>query len=308
MHTDIRGGLLLTAMLAVAPPSFAASAEDFGIELPAVPAAVMAGAAGGARFVKVAATTEGPSGTDRVLELGPKTVTVEPGTTAIVEVAINHLNRIVTPFAAPQVRTVSSATTQVDGNVVYVATASEEPVALYLTDGQDPQTALSLTLAPRHLPPREIRLQPSGGPWRGGIVRGGTGPAQAQPYVEGLVAAFRDLAKNRLPPGQDLRRARRGEKIRCSQPGITVTAGQVLDGQRLAIITGVARNTGVSALELEERSCGAGLDGSVLAIAAWPRVWLEPGERTEVFVALRPRDPDQERRDRPSLLGTEGNP
>ena len=31
MHTDIRGGLLLTAVLAVAPPSFAASTEDFGI-------------------------------------------------------------------------------------------------------------------------------------------------------------------------------------------------------------------------------------------------------------------------------------
>jgi conjugal transfer pilus assembly protein TraK len=81
-----------------------------------------------------------------------------------------------------------------------------------------------------------------------------------------------------------------------------VTGGQVLDGQRLAIVTGVARNSGASALELEERSCSAGLDGSVLAIAAWPRVWLEPGEATEVFVAVRPRDPDQERRDRPSLL------
>jgi hypothetical protein len=193
---------VLTTVLAVAPPAFAASADDVGIELPAVPAAVM----GGARFVKVAATPEGASGTDRVLELGPKTVTVEPRTTAIVEVAINHLNRIVTPFAAPQVRTVSTATTQVDGNVVYVATASEEPVALYLTDGQDPKTALSLTLAPRHLPPHEIRLQPSGGPWRGGVARGSTGPAQAQPYVEGLVAAFRDLAKNRLPTGRQARR------------------------------------------------------------------------------------------------------
>jgi conjugal transfer pilus assembly protein TraK len=301
MHTTIRCGLVLTAVLAIAPPAFAAPAEDVGIELPAVPAAVM----GGARFVKVAATTDGSSGTDRVLELGPKTVTVEPGTTAIVEVAINHLNRIVTPFAAPQVRTVSTATTQVDGNVVYVATASEEPVALYVTDGQDPQTALSLTLAPRHLPPREIRLQPSGGPWRGGIARGTTPPAQAQPYVEGLVAAIRDLAKSKLPPGQDLRRARRGEGIRCRQPGLTVTGGQVLDGQRLAIVTGVARNSGTTALELEERSCAAGLDGSVLAIAAWPRVWLAPGEATEVFVAVRPRDPDHERRDRPSLLDPE---
>jgi conjugal transfer pilus assembly protein TraK len=90
--------------------------------------------------------------------LGPKTITVSPGTTAIVEVAIDHLNRIVTPFAAPQVRTVSQATTQVDGNVIYVATATEEPVGLFITDAGDSATALSLTLAPRHIPPREVRL------------------------------------------------------------------------------------------------------------------------------------------------------
>jgi len=69
-------------------------------------------------------------------------------------VAIDHLNRIVTPFAAPQVRTVSQATTQVDGNAIYVATATEEPVGLFITEAGDSATALSLTLAPRHIPPR----------------------------------------------------------------------------------------------------------------------------------------------------------
>ena len=125
MHRTNRPAIVLLTVLAAAP---AVAAEDPGIELPTVPAAVVNSGAAGLRFVKVAATADGPSGTDRVLELGPKTVTVEPGTTALVEVAINHLNRIVPPFAAPQVRTVSTATTQVDGNVVYVATASEEPV------------------------------------------------------------------------------------------------------------------------------------------------------------------------------------
>jgi conjugal transfer pilus assembly protein TraK len=36
---------------------------------------------------------EAPAAT---LSLGPKTIRVSPGTTAIVEVAIDHLNRIVT--------------------------------------------------------------------------------------------------------------------------------------------------------------------------------------------------------------------
>ena len=77
--------------------------------------------------------------------------------------AIDHLNRIVTPFAAPQVRTVSQATTQVDGSAIYVATATEEPVSLFITEAGDTATALSLTLAPRHIPPREVRLVLAGG-------------------------------------------------------------------------------------------------------------------------------------------------
>ena len=41
----------------------------------------------------------------------------------------------------------------------------------------------------------------------------------------------------------------------------------------------------------------------VAAVATWPRVWLAPGEETELYVAVRPREPERERRDRPSLLG-----
>ncbi|EGV16157.1 TraB/VirB10 family protein [Thiocapsa marina] len=54
------------------------------------------------------------------LELGPRNLTVTPGTTVLVEIAIGHLNRIVTPFADPVVSTVSNASTQVDGSVIEI--------------------------------------------------------------------------------------------------------------------------------------------------------------------------------------------
>jgi conjugal transfer pilus assembly protein TraK len=178
----------------------AVAAQDVGIELPVVPAAVVA-ARGEGRLLRVAASTAEAASTDTQLALGPRTVTVEPGTTVLVEVAVNHLNRIVTPFAAPQVRTVSAATTEVDGNVVYVATPSEEPIALYLSDGGDSRSALSLTLAPRHVPPREVRLQLSGGPWRGGIAPATAPCHAAAPYIDDLVGALRELARERRPAG-----------------------------------------------------------------------------------------------------------
>ena len=156
------------------------------------------------------------------MELGPRTVSVPPGTTALVEIAIDHLNRIVTPFQNPVVHTVSPASTSVDGRVVYVATATEDPVALYIGDGPSSDLALSLTLAPRHVPPREIRLTVPGYRGRGKAVTGtgadGAGPPTVLPglssemggnqaYVETIADLLRAMAQRRLPAGYRVRKS-----------------------------------------------------------------------------------------------------
>jgi conjugal transfer pilus assembly protein TraK len=118
---------------------------------------------------------------------------------------------------------------------------------------------------------------------------------------------FRALDQNQVPAGYGLHPAGRGERVACRQPGLAVTTGQVLEGGRLRILAARARNQGKERIELEERTCsaetGTEVGAVVAAIAAWPRVWLAPGEETEIYVAVRPREPERERRDRPSLLG-----
>jgi hypothetical protein len=116
------------------------------------------------------------------------------------------------------------------------------------------------------------------------------------------VAAFRDIARNQIPPGYGLQKAGAREGIRCAQGALKLSRGQVLDGTQLRIYTAVARNAGTSALVLDERGCSAP-GAAVAAVAAWPRTRLAPGEETELYVAMRPRDAERERRDRPSLLG-----
>ena len=289
------------------------AAEDPGIALPSVPRALLLAAnetPATIRHVSAASSendrSEKGAAPAATLSLGPKTIRVAPGTTAIVEVAIDHLNRIVTPFAAPQVRTVSPATTQVDGNAVYVATASEEPVSLFITGAGDTATAISLTLAPRHIPPREVRMVLTGG-----VVRAPAPSVKAprtmarndQPYVEHIATAFRTLAQNRVPAGFRLRKAGRKERVACRQPGLSVTTAQALEGRGLRILTARARNKGKHPIVLDEHRCGADAGTVVAAVAAWPRSRLAPGEETELYLALRPREPARGRDDRPSLLG-----
>jgi conjugal transfer pilus assembly protein TraK len=221
-------------------------------------------------------------------------------------VAIDHLNRIVTPFASPQVRTVSPATTQVDGSALYVATTSEDPVSLFITEAGDTATAISLTLAPRHIAPREVRLVLTGA-----LVRTSAPVARPrdpvgrddEPYVEQIAAAFRALAQSRVPAGYGLRPAGRGERAVCLQPGLAVTTAQVLEGRGLRILAARVRNQDKRPLEIAERTCRGDAGTPVAAVAAWPRVALVPGQETELYVALRPRESDAETRDRPSLLG-----
>jgi conjugal transfer pilus assembly protein TraK len=307
---------ILTYVLGIAAVMAAGAvqaAEDPGIALPPVPRALLLAAKDQpARIRHVSAESSGEDLSDgadppaATLSLGPKTVRVSPGTTAIVEVAIDHLNRIVTPFAAPQARTVSSATTQVDGNAVYVATVSEEPVSLFITEAGDTATAISLTLAPRHIPPREVRLVLTGALVRTASTVAGPRETVArddQPYVEHIAATFRALAHNRVPAGFSLRPAGRDEGVTCRQPGLGVTTAQVLDGGRLRILAARAKNQGKLPTELQERTCSAGSGALVAAVAVWPRLRLAPGEETELFVAVRPREPELEWRDRPSLLG-----
>jgi conjugal transfer pilus assembly protein TraK len=287
--------------------------EDPGIYLPAVPREVLLAVnETPARIRHVSAKVIDAAGSESeevpaaTLSLGPKTIRVAPGTTAIVEVAIDHLNRIVTPFSAPQVRTVSPATTQVDGNAVYVATANEDPVSLFITEKGDTATAISLTLAPRHIPPREVRLVLTGG-----VVRAPAPSVKAprtmarndQPYVEHLATAFRALARNRVPPGFRLRKAGRKERVACRQPGLSVNTVQVLEGRGLRILAARARNKGKHPIALDEHRCGADAGTVVAAVAAWPKSRLAPGDQTEVYLALRPREPARGRDDRPSLLG-----
>lgn len=92
------------------------------------------------------------------------------------------------------------------------------------------------------------------------------------------------------------------ETLCALQPGLSLDASraQWFAGPDYGIAVGVVRNEGSRRLRLDEASCGSRW---TLAASAWPKVWLEPGDETEVFVVMNPptRLPGNQR---PSLLHT----
>ncbi|MFE8034494.1 TraK domain-containing protein [Thiohalocapsa marina] len=264
-------------------------------------------------FLRTASGTAGEGTMDNnhpVLELGPRTVSVSPGSNAVLELAVDHLNRIVTPFRRPSVRTVSGVTTEIDGNVLYVATAAETPATLYITDADDARTTIGLTIAPRRVPPREIRLVvPGVQPAQPKPIRTAeaalTAPLLAEtaltglgrepkPYVEALTDALRALALGEVPPGYQLRRPRATEAVHCAVPGLKPKTEQVLEGGALTLVRVSLRNTGDMPIPIDEGSCRLRSDRPIAAVAAWPETRLLPGMDTGLLLAVRSTDSAQD--------------
>lgn len=272
------------------------SQPDLGIELPPVDASVIKAAKQQAATSNVASTTS----------IGPQHIAVKPGINELMPIAVGHLNRLVTPFEHPVVTTTSQATTSTKGKIVYVATADETPVTLYITPGDNQDIALSLTLIPKRIPAREIHLDLDKNSyqllnqWQRADTANRTASQQEQAYISQLKTLFRDLGLQKTPAGYSLREPKPQEQIRCLQDRVQIKTGQILEGQDRLILVGLAKNTGGDMLEFDERSC-ATTQQDVLAVSVWPNVVLKPQEATELYVVVR-QSPEASSSLRPSLL------
>lgn len=246
----------------------------------------------------------GSSATRNVVNESPQ-LTMAPGINEIVPVAIGHLNRIVTPFGEPQVTTTSDATTEIRDNVVYVATDQQAPVTMFITQKGSEAKALSLTLVPRRIPPRELFIELEGMAFKQGLVSSPRAERweTSQPYIDTLKSLMRSIALGEIPQGYTLYDMDpRTVLPSCSQPGVTYdfVNGQTMTGHKLSVSIGVARNVSGQPLEIKEQACG---NWNVAAVAAWPRNVLGPNQKTELYVVTKIGERPEPTSQRPSLLG-----
>ncbi len=297
------------AFLALAVSVFSAhyaTASEGGI--PVVPVGVVTGGGGAAVAPQIPSATTGSAvDTGEITLNSNSTVVMQRGVNEIIPVALSHLNRIVTPFAAPVVKTGSGAEVNVEDNVIYVATNDTAPVTLFINEEGNQSLALNITLVPRKIPSREVFLRLA----ENLITSGGVGSSKAdkweksQPYVETIRSIFRGLALGELPQGYSLSKYpsnRAGPACNMTGLSFDFKRGQLLTGHNMQVSVGVVQNLSDRPIEIRESVCG-GWD--VAAVAAWPNNMLEPNQKSEIYVAERVERGGKKTTKRPSLLGDE---
>ena len=164
-------------------------------------------------------------------------IRMQPGENVFIPIAVNHPNRIVTPFRNPQVVSTTLTSNAKSGecgeicvrdSVVYVSTDKTYPVTAFITEGGREDIALSVTMMPRQVPPREVKLTVpeevmktlrSDASSAGGSQKAAAWEA-SQPYVETIRTAFRTVALGSVPQGYVLRKVKNRDALPvCNHPG-----------------------------------------------------------------------------------------
>lgn len=274
-----------------------------GVSFPAVPGGVASAAveAGEGARQKAEETAEAAANLAADSNI---TLAVRPGTTELVRIARNYLNRIITPFDDPKLLTVNPVEVRKEGSSIYITTASERPVGIHiLPNDPDDTRSISLTLIPARIPPKTIRLT-----WdeKTFVTARPASDARAKrweqssAYVEKLLELAEIVARRQVPDGYSLSVVPEG--LPCTLPGVEFFTGQRLTGSRFSLFVLRATNVGRSTIEIRSHA-GCDFPGVAL-VAAWPQAYLEPADSTELYVAVvnEAFEPQPRGQVRPSLL------
>jgi conjugal transfer pilus assembly protein TraK len=277
-------GFAIAIMAAV--PATSVNAQGL-LNLPSVPNSVMTSRGG-------PQNQNGTKSSEKVVSMRSNSnqfvIHVTPGINQLLPIAVGHINRIVTPFETPFVNTVSDATIEAHENVLYIATQSETPVTLFVTpDVGDESMAISLTLAPKKIPPIEATLkldkvaEKSFKFSRKKAKRWET----EQPYISTIKRTFKEIALGRLPNGYSIGPVEKDSLLpTCIQEGFQFDFlnGQYLRGHSFAVAIGKVTNNSDSEREIDETQC---IDGHIVASTSWPHTIFQPGEESEMIVIMR---------------------
>ena len=287
-----RLAVLLALVIAIAAPQMVAAQTQLqvvhggGASFPGTPVSSAIAASSGVP----ASVMRGVDANANVLAPEHFTINAAPNAMVRSVVSRSFLNRIVTPFNHPIIKTTSQVKVDTVGQSVFVSIAPTQmdPIVLYVMDEGDSNDSIALMLMPRAVGPVEIDLkQPTllgRRPMVFNTKKAGQWEQQA-PYTDRLIDVMRTLAKGLVPPGYAFRVYRTGDNMpSCQQAGLSIAPRQVIDGQTIEAYVGALTNTTTAPIEFNEGNCA---HNDVLAVASWPGPLLQPGQSTEVYIIVK---------------------
>ena len=233
----------------------------------------------------------------------PVKLQVSPGQQQPVTLSRLHLNRIVTPFTAPQIRTIDQADIRIEGSVIYLSSQQEEPFVVYITPHNSETHALSLLVTPLDVPPKEIQLTLSK-QWQQKLHHNREAAKrfeEAGDYLNTITEVLSTLVKGQVPEGYELGKPHKVNLQPCQQDGLTFNfaAGQQIQGHHFNVLVGTARNITEKPVTFHEHHCHS---RNVSAVSMWPKNTLYPGQQRELFILFHASEPESAPLVRPSLL------
>ena len=233
----------------------------------------------------------------------PVKLNVSPGQQQSITLSRLHLNRIVTPFSAPQIRTIDQADIRIEGSVIYLSSQQEEPFVVYITPHDSEAYALSLLVTPLDVPPKEIQLSLSK-QWQQKLSKNREKAKrfeEAGDYQHAITEVLSALVKGKVPEGYELGKFHGADVKPCQQRGLTFdfSKGQQVQGHHFNVLIGTAKNHTEKPVTFHERNCQG---RHTSAVAMWPKNTLHPGQRRELFILSTQAELDSTPALRPSLL------
>ena len=233
----------------------------------------------------------------------PVKLQVSPGQQQPVTLSRLHLNRIVTPFSAPQIRTIDQADIRIEGSVIYLSSQQEDPFVVYITPHDSEAHALSLLVTLLDVPPKEIQLSLSN-QWQQKISHNKEVARhfeEASDYQQTVTEVLSRLVKGQIPEGYELSNIHKSNGQPCQQQGLVFdfSRGQQIQGHHFHVLIGTAKNDTDKPVLFHERNCQS---NTTAAVAMWPKNTLYPGQRRELFILSAQAEMNAAPVRRPSLL------
>jgi conjugal transfer pilus assembly protein TraK len=244
---------------------------------------------------------------DFTIEKGP-VIKIKPSENKIVNVAVGMMNKIETPFYKAAVKTSNNGDITVEGGVIFITPKTKEPIGLIIREKGLNDSMISLTLIPEDVPPvmltadiamnEEQRTQ-----WYAHVKSEKDAKAleerksrekelaESEPKsksnasnFEGIVSGLlKNIALGGIPNGYQLRESDFAYNCNINPefPSYTAQIKQVIEGSKLNVNVGYVKNETSNNLSLNETNC---YKPGVLAVSAYPKVDLAPGEVTEIYI------------------------